>query len=590
MGTYENFKDNDKYSESRTDIYNPSFESPVKPSDENGNIVDRHIEEFTELCSFLRFYPDIFWDMYKPERGGLTFDLHQRVMLRALSRFGENYFCAPRGISKTLVHVMAQYHTCCCFPNITTSLTASTKESAVKIWRDKHDEILRFYPAFADNIRKANFSKDYGMVEFVNGSIIDSLANSQQSKGLRRRRGGLEESALIDKETYDDAIEPIFNISRPTMTGAIDPEELNGQINRYTTSGYKNSDEYDQILKVLHGMINLDGSFVFGSDWRIPIHFGRQKMSTIIKARDRNVIRFRQNYLCDWIGVSDGGLINISKLIKARTLDKNDMEFECTKDKKGNFELNEYVISMDVARSESENNNKTAIIILKVIRNKKGKIRQVRVVNIITPPNGFNFSEQTAIVKRLFYKYGGSLDETKSRVKAIIVDANGVGSACVDCFLEEQTDNETNEELGCFATINTDQKPQTADAPKMIYALKAQSCNKEMIVNFINYVESSRLKLIKKIDNDDLADIDTSISNDGKVIIEQQSKQVQKLIDEVSNLKLKTTEKTTTVIQVVKKIDKDRYSSLIMGLYYINTFMDVIEDDDDDEDRQYVFY
>ena len=55
MGTYENFKDNDKYSESRTDIYNPSFESPVKPSDENGNIVDRHIEEFTELCSFLRF-------------------------------------------------------------------------------------------------------------------------------------------------------------------------------------------------------------------------------------------------------------------------------------------------------------------------------------------------------------------------------------------------------------------------------------------------------------------------------------------------------------------------------------------------------
>jgi len=41
---------------------------------------------------------------------------------------------------------------------------------------------------------------------------------------------------------------------------------------------------------------------------------------------------------------------------------------------------------------------------------------------------------------------------------------------------------------------------------------------------------------------------------------------------------------------VVKKIDKDRYSSLIMGLYYINTFMDVIEDDDDDEDRQYVFY
>lgn len=591
MSSINNFKINDRESEYKTDIYNPNFETPIKqPTEEGESVIDRHLSEFTELCSFLRFYPDIFWDMYKPEKGGLTFDLHQRVMLRALARFGENYFCAPRGISKTLVHVLAQYHTCCCFPNITTSLTASTKESAVKIWRDKHDEILRFYPAFADNIKKANFSKDYGMVEFANGSVIDSLANSQQSKGLRRRRGGLEESALIDKETYDDAIEPIFNISRPTMTGMIDPEELNGQINRYTTSGYKNSDEYEQILKVLHGQLDLDGSFVFGSDWRIPIHFGRQKMSTIIKARDRNIIRFRQNYLCDWIGVSDGGLINISKLIKARTLDANDLEFECPRDKKGNFELNEYVISMDVARSESENNNKTAIFVLKIIRNKNRKIRQVRVVNVITPPNGLNFGEQSALVKRLFYKYGGNLDENKSRVKAIVVDANGVGSACVDCFLEEQTDNETNEELGCFDTINTDQKPQTEGSPKLIYALKAQSCNKEMIINFINYVESSRLKLIKKIDNDDFNNEDNNLSNNEKVKIEQQSKQIQKLIDEVSNLKLKTTTNTTTVIQVVKKVDKDRYSSLIMGLYYINMFMDEAEDDNDDDDRDYVFY
>ena len=313
----------------------------IENKKEDSSIISRHIVEFAELCSFLRWYPDIFWDMHKPEKGGLTFDLHQRVMLRCLARFGENYFCAPRGISKTLIHVMSQYHTCCCFPGITTSLTASTKESAVKIWKDKHDEILRFYPSFKDYIKKANFSKDYGLVEFVNGSVIDSLANSQQSKGLRRRRGGLEESALIDKETYDDAIEPIFNISRPTMTGVIDPEELNGQINRYTTSGYKNSDEYVQIRKVLNLMKDLKGAFVFGSDWRIPIHFGRQKMTTINKARDRNVIRFRQNYLCDWIGVSNGGLINISKLMKARNLDIEDIELECPKDKKGNLELPE---------------------------------------------------------------------------------------------------------------------------------------------------------------------------------------------------------------------------------------------------------
>jgi ribonucleoside-diphosphate reductase alpha chain len=62
-------------------------------------------------------------------------------------------------------------------------------------------------------------------------------------------------------------------------------------------------------------------------------------MSTINKARQGNSTRFRQNYLCDWIGASDGALINISKLIKARTI--ANLEFECPRDKRGNFELNE---------------------------------------------------------------------------------------------------------------------------------------------------------------------------------------------------------------------------------------------------------
>lgn len=589
MASYNNFKsENNNKTNDRNDIYNSAFESPIQDSEVNSSIISRHKGELSTLCSYLRFYPDVFYDMLTPEKGGIKLDLYQRVMMRSLARFPECYFCIPRGGSKTLTQIMVCYHTAICYPNITVAITASTKESAVKIWKEKHEEILRYYPSIRDEIKSANFSKDSGRVEFQNGAVIDNLANAQSSKGLRRRRGSLEESALIDKDLYEDAIEPIFNVPRVTMSGEIDPTELNGQINRFSTSGYKNSDEYEKILAMTKEMYDLKGAFVFGSDWYIPVHFGRQKRSTIDKARRGNVIRFKQNYLCEWIGVSDGGLINISKLIKARTLDKDDLEFECPKDKKGNFELNEYVISMDVARSESENNNKTAIIILKIIRNKNGKIRQVRVVNVITPPNGLNFSEQTAIVKKLFYKYGGSLDETKSRVKAIIVDANGVGSACVDCFLEEQTDNETNEELGCFDTINTDQKPQIPDAPKMIYALKAQSCNKEMIVNFIDYVESSKLKLIKNFQ--DIKNAHEGMSQDESLRINQQSNQIQRLVDEVSNLKLKTTNTTTTVVQVVKKIDKDRYSALIMGLYYINTFMDIFEDDSDDDDRQYVFW
>ena len=588
MAGYANFETKNKKNEkNRYDIYEPEFESPFKQSEYNSSIISKNIKELTEVSSFLRWMPDIFWDLYKPEVGGLVFDLHQRVMIRLLARFPENYFCAPRGISKTLVHVMDQYHTACCFPGVSLSITASTKEQAVKIWKDKHDEILRFYPSFAENIKSANFSKDTGKVEFVNGSIIDNLANSQQSKGLRRHRGGLEESALIDKDTYDDCIEPIFNIGRTTMTSANDPEELNGQINRYSTSGYKNSDEYEKILTVAKNMVDLKGTFVFGSDWFIPVHFGRQKKSTIDKARNSNIIRFKQNYLCDWVGVSDGGLINISKLIKARVVNPPDLE--CPKDKRGNLDLCEYVIGVDVARSNSESNNKTSIVVLKIIRNTSGSIRQIQLHNIINPPNGLNYEEQSVIVKRVFYKYGGNLDINKSRVKAVVIDGNTIGQGLVEKLLEDVTDYETNQEYGAWATINTEDKSKSKNAPNILYVLKAQGINGDIIRTFINYVESNKLKLIKTYQ-----DIKDNLPKDTKedvlIDIEVACIQVQLLIDEVANLKLKKIQTSVTVEPVIKKLDKDRYSATVYALFYISLFLEHEEEEEKINWMDYCLY
>lgn len=585
MTSYNNFQSKSaKHDKDRYDIYESEFESPYQKSQIGMNNIKANIDKWVEFCSFIRFYPDIFWDMYKPETGGLNFDLYQRVMMRQLARFPENYFCIPRGGSKTLVHILVQYHTACCYPNVTLAITSSTKENAVKIWKEKHDEILRFYPSFAENFRSVNFSKDTGRIEFQNGAVIDNLANAQTSKGLRRRRGGLEESALIDKDLYENAIEPIFNIPRTTMNGEIDPVELNGQINRFSTSGYKNSDEYDKILTMSKNMADLKGTQVFGCDWFIPVHFGRQKKSVIDKARRGNIVRFRQNYLCDWIGASSGALINVSKLIKARVL--NMPELGCPLDKNKKYELNEYVMGVDVARSASDANNKTAIVVLKIIRNQNGDIRQIQIVNIITPPNGLNYEEQSIIVKRVFYQYGGNLDMTKSRVKAVVVDGNVIGQGLVEKLLEDVTDFETNIELGCWGTINTKDKPQVFGAPNIVYVLKSQGINGDIIRTFIDYVESNKLKLVKPF-NDIKDDIP---KNQDLLPIEQVCLQTQYLIDEISNLKLKKTQTTITVEQVVKRIDKDRYSALAYALFYISLFLEQDNMQEDDPDDPLVYW
>ncbi|QIC49704.1 hypothetical protein GAG94_03545 [Lysinibacillus sphaericus] len=257
-------------------------------------------------------------------------------------------------------------------------------------------------------------------------------------------------------------------------------------------------------------------------------------------------------------------------MLKLRTL--TDVELECPKDSRGKFELNEYVIGVDVARSSAQSNNKTAIVVLKIIRNTTGLIRQIQLVNIVEPPNGLNFKEQSILVKRLYYKYGGDKnDVNKSRVKAIVIDGNVIGRGLIDRLLEDVSDPDTNTELGCFDTINTEQKPDNDKSIKIIYDLTATGINDEIIRTFIDYVETEKLKLLKI--NDEIRK--NSVHGDDSLVEEEQARlHTQRLIDEVSNLKLKKTQKSITVEQVQKKIDKDRYSALAYSLYYIFLFLE----------------
>ena len=88
---------------------------------------------------------------------------------------------------------------------------------------------------------KPKKSKDTFELQFTNGSIIDSLANAQTSKGNRRHEIKIEESALVDNITFEDALKPIVEIGRTTkgQMGISSPFELNQKIDFFTTSGFR---------------------------------------------------------------------------------------------------------------------------------------------------------------------------------------------------------------------------------------------------------------------------------------------------------------------------------------------------------------
>lgn len=201
---------------------------------------DRNLDKWIYFSSWSRWYPDLFLDLIHPDKGGIVLDLDQRVFLRSTIRFLSVYGVYPRAYGKTFVEVLSLFLICLFYPNIEVAMTAQTQANAAKMLKDKYNEIIRYWPILAGEIYgKPSFNKDTAEIRFNNGSIMNVLANNQNSKGQRRKRINIEESALLDNFTFDDALKPIVDFPRYTIgnLAMVNPEEISQRINFFTTAG-----------------------------------------------------------------------------------------------------------------------------------------------------------------------------------------------------------------------------------------------------------------------------------------------------------------------------------------------------------------
>ena len=311
-----------------------------------------------------------------------------------------------------MVEILCMYITAILYPDITLSMSAQTKESSAKFFHEKHREIIKFYPLIGNEIaKKPIMSKDTIEITFTSGAVITNLANSQSSKGLRRHRINIEESALLNDELFQDSLEPIPNIPRRTIgkQSAINPEELNGQMHFLTTAYFKNT-EYERNLRMFDEMVELKGKIILGSDWQLACEYGRgETRSQILAKKERlSPIFFMTNYESRWVGSTDNCLVDINKLMELRVLPKAEMKGD---------NKSEYYIGVDVARSTKTSNNQTSITIGKVQRDKMDKVKYIKIVNLVNLPNGMNFTGQAIAIKRL---------KNVFKARMVILDGNGL--------------------------------------------------------------------------------------------------------------------------------------------------------------------
>lgn len=535
---------------------------------QDSSVFGANLYKYVELASWVNWYPDLFLDMITPESGGINLHMDQRIYLRSILRFASTYGVFPRGWGKTFDEVLAMFIVGIRFPDVELALTAQTKENAAELLKDKTLEIIKYYPMLENELvggsikTGTSFQKNDAEVRFKSGARIDVLANAQSSKGQRRKRVNIEESALLNDTLFQDVLKPIPEVPRYTIgkLSVVNPEELNQQINFFTTSGFRGSDEFQRSVRMLNGMINLSGEIVLGSSWFLACWFGRgsTKSQILQKKREMSPIAFAQNYESKWVGSSDDSLVDINKLMNCRTLTVPMINYSRLDE--------EFYIGVDVARSQKSTNNQSSIAVGRVIRDKESdRITSIEIPNIMTVSNTLNFTAQACLVKKIKKNF---------LAKAVIADGNGLGAGLIDQLLKEAYDPVTGEYLGCWDTMNTDNQPEIKEAEKCLFDMKAQHLQSKVIADFIDSVEGGRLKLLeKKLDSDF-----TAKDRQNMDLCVLPYVQTDFLVEEIANLKLKhMSNGALSVEKVVKKMDKDRVSALQYLIFYITEYCSIIK-------------
>jgi ribonucleoside-diphosphate reductase alpha chain len=150
------------------------------------------------------------------------------------------------------------------------------------------------------------------------------------------------------------------------------------------------------------------------------------------------------------------------------------------------------------------------------------------------------------------------------------INESSIRNCCINKQESAGKDPITGENLGCFDTINTDNKPEINGAEKCLFDMKAQSYQTKVISHFINSVDNGLLKMLIRKQEQDFTDKEREYFDKNVLPFVN----TELLFFEIANLKLKVMSgNNLTVEKVVKKIDKDKFSATSYCIFYIWNFV-----------------
>jgi len=504
--------------------------------------------------------PDKFLDFISTPDSKIQLYYYQRVYLRIMMRYRKVFLTATRGTSKSYLQNLAFILKCIMFEKTKLFTCAVGKEQAAKITADNINDIFEHYPLLKKEVKTFVENKDYTKLIFYNGSKYDVVQMRDSTRGGRRYGGAIEEISdkKFDGNILNAVVIPLMANDRIAACSGVDPEEIHKCELYITTAGTQQQFSYEKMSEVYQDMINGKSAFCLGNSYELPCMYGQLDIDFIEELRESptySIMDFMREYQSIWTGSSSDSLVADDKLQKSRIVGIAEWE-HCGDDRV------DYCLAYDVSRNEGDENALSCLVVIKMTPKDNGDYIK-EVVNL------FSMEGQHSLLQAKFLKQ--KVKEFKARI--LVIDANGLGVSVVDQLVLDLNDGNPP-----YSVVNDPDydKYKLNNSISMVFALKAQNKetkNSDMINHFMQVFNKLDVGLLKT-EYEGIKSLEKKLKHKIKDSEELANAQIPyvltgNLCEEIMNLTYKQAGNETRIDRVSRSIQKDKFSALMYGLYWI---------------------
>jgi len=514
----------------------------------------------------------------------------QIIMLYLMNIMYSTCFICARGLSKSYTTAVFLCARAILYPGQLIIVSCTTKEQSRALVREKiSKELMKQSPMLRKEIKDIKVGTNETCVYFKNGSTIQAINASENTRGLRCHILVIDEYRMIkgEFETLNSVLKPFLNCVRiPKFKSREDSKYINypseeNQTIYLSSAWYGDHWSYDLYKEHREKMLNGEDWFTCNLPYQLSAHHGlltKRRVEDIISSENMSDMSFQMEFEALFYHNNDHSFFKPTDMLPLRTLEyawypPTIDEYVLNKNKdmsKKPYYLKPIVkdemrvLSCDIALMDSKNgkNNDNAIFtFFRCIPKNENYIAEVLHQ---ASYEGAKAKELALYIKRLYYD---------GQCEYIVLDCAGNGISVLDELGEITVDTERGETYPPLKAMNEDRYMERCGYPnaqKCIYCIAGnQKLNHEIATQLKTSFQNKTIKLLKN-----QMEAEDFIEGFATMTPQQQADKLLPYIqtslmqNEIICLEYEIKQSYIRVYETGRN-RKDRYSSLSYGNYFI---------------------